>query len=63
MEIRRSAAPYCPLSGESEARYQRQCLENKCAWWDLMENQCCVVTMAKWLAALPSYIEALERGG
>ncbi len=43
----------CPI------RDRNDCNEEWCGWWDLIENQCCIVTMAKWLAVLPGYIEDL----
>jgi len=62
--MRPKITPLCPLFLVVEDKESSSdCIDESCAWWDHVENNCCIVTMARWLAALPSYIENLEGGG
>ena len=50
----------CPLFRSEIAPTNRQCIDDKCAWYDKDEDRCCILTIAKALDDLARSQTSIE---
>lgn len=57
----------CPLFGigaiasnETADESYTDCLKERCAWWDKVQNQCSVLSMGDWLENIHSVLSGME---